>query len=111
MFKLHIMQGCDESIEIDPSAWLLLWIAPVRMDDIKQYLVEHNLDKKFQVMSGFITVDVGDAEVDVQQPADHIETLLLRMVDEKVVFEYKLSNKADKLVEDLSQYIYGESDE
>ena len=45
-----------------------------------------------------------------EETTEPIKSLCLKMRDDRVLFEYKLSGKSDKLLEEITNYVHGEEE-
>ena len=93
-----------KEIKDDPARYVLLYMPLENLERVQDFLNETGLDKKFDVIESKIYIKHEQSD----ESSDPIETLILRMKSDKVLFEYKLSGKNDGLLEQLNEYFYGE---
>ena len=91
---------------VDPDLFILLYMPPELKDKVADFLREESLDKKFDVWTAEIGVSTDEDGV----LADGIKSLMLMMTSDRVLFEYKLSNKQDKLLSKINDYVYGKEE-
>ena len=104
MADIYVIEEGEE-VPMNPEMFILLYMTNELYEDVNRFLEEKNLQNKFEVIQGEISVrDINTPE---EEWTKGIKSLLLRMKNERVLFEYKLSQKQDKLMTELNEYIYG----
>ncbi len=100
------------SERVDPEMFVLLYLKPENEAAVRQYLDENGLSKKFDVIYGELSTKVIH-ESDEPGEIVHtpVKTLILKMRDEKVLFEYTLSQKHLELQTKISDYVNGRKEE
>ena len=97
---------------VDPEMFVLLYLKPHNEEAVKQYLDEHDLDKKFDLIYGELSTKLVE---DNDEPGELVHTpvkaLVLKMRNEKVLFEYMLSQKHLELQTKISDYVNGRKEE
>jgi len=106
MGNLYVTKN-GEDIAIDPEMFILLYMPAEMSKDVQAFLNKHNLQEKFDIVNASITIR-WDNDEDEGTVNDPIKSLCLRMRDEKVLFEYKLSGRADKLLTNITDYVHGD---
>lgn len=86
---------------INPEKIHLLMLGDTYYNSVVEYLKENDLDTKFNVHSAEIQIGLKDDKDDTD-----IQTLVLVMQSDEVLFEYKLSKKIEKLIEQIRIYAY-----
>lgn len=105
MSNLYVTHN-GEKLRIDPDMFVLLYMPLEQASMVQDFINESNLQNKFDVIDATITVewDTDDRPSD-SKPDDPIKSLCLRMRDDKVLFEYRLSGRIDKLLTDVTEYV------
>ena len=93
-------------VKDDPDRYILLYMPLEMLEQVEQFLIEYNLQDKFDAIPAEFTVRAEGSD----ETTDAIKSLMLRMKDDKVLFEYKLRGKEDKILDKLHEYFYGEEE-
>lgn len=104
MASIYVIEDGEE-VPMNPEMFILLYMTNEFYEDVNRFLEEKNLQGKFEVIQGDISVR--DMNTSEEEWTKGITSLLLKMKNEKVLFEYKLSQKQDVLMTELNEYIYG----
>jgi len=98
--------------KVDCDMFVLLYMPLERKDAVQAYLDEHNLSRKFVVIEGKLSTKIDAEGLREDDPISApIETLVLKMRDQKVLFEYKLSAKHHELLTKITEYVNGSKKE
>lgn len=108
MGGIYITEDGKES-KIDPEMFILLYMGPENTSRVLDFLAESGLDKKFELVEAEIFARF-DQDL-AQDSHDSIKTLVLKMKDDRVLFEYKLSGKQTTLLEQITNYLYNGEEE
>ena len=110
MSNLYVTHN-GEQLRIDPDMFVLLYMPNEQAKRVQQFINEHNLQNKFDVVNATISVHWEEDEKDPTDSSEPIKSLCLKMCNEKVLFEYKLSGRVDKLLTDITNYVNGSEEE
>lgn len=87
---------------INPEKIHLLMMGGSYYTYVVDYIAENDLINKFAVYEASIQIGInGDKDEE-----STVESLVLVMLSDEVLFEYKLSNKIEKLIENIRIYAY-----
>lgn len=93
------------TVELNAEMLVMLYLPFDVAEETKKFLKRNRLDEKFEVIEAEIRI-MSREDDDFMKDVEPIRSLLLKMKDEKVLFEYKLSDKEDELIEKIRNYVY-----
>jgi len=93
---------------VSADKFILLYMPAERAPLVQEYLDKNNLAKKFNVIRGTVSTELRDAgETESSLFSKPIDTLVLIMTSDKVLFEYILSGKRLELLTKITEYVNG----
>ena len=95
--------------ELDPDMFVLLYMPIELKEKVQEFLHEEGLDKKFDVFMATVGIELDEGDHQ-EKLAEGVKSLMLKMTSNRVLFEYKLSGKQDKLLAQINEYVYGKEE-